>query len=151
MLNAESITEAKLADLDELTLLFDEYRQFQGRPSDPDAARVFLKARIEHGESVLFIARNNSQPTGIAQLYRSFSSVSLARVYILNDLFVRPNARRRGIASALLSAVERYAWSLGAARLTLNVASENAAARQLYTDFGWEEDSRFVMLHRFPS
>src|SRR5947209_1255650 len=121
-----SVRQALVADLDALAGLFDGYRQFQGRPGDRAAALAFLRARFEHGESVVFIAHVESRAIGFAQLFPSFSSVALQRVFILNDLFVAATARRKGVASALLAAVEAYAWSRDAARVTLNVARQNA-------------------------
>ena len=148
---ALEVRQAVLADLDELAALFDGYRQFQKQPADLAAARAFLRARFDHAESVLFIARAAGTPLGFAQLYPSFSSVALARVFVLNDLFVNEAGRRRGVASALLAAVQSYAWSLGAARVTLNVAKDNAVAQQLYQARGWTRDQQFDMFHRFPS
>jgi len=92
------IRQASLEDLDALAGLFDEYRQFYGRESDLMAARTFLQARFNHGESTLFIAHDLDNPVGFAQLYPSFSSVSMARTFILNDLYVRPQIRRKGVA-----------------------------------------------------
>lgn len=143
-----SVRQAALCDLDELAALFDEYRQFQGQPGDLAAARAFLLERFDHGESVVFVAHEAASPLGFAQLYPSFSSVSLLRVFVLNDLFVRDPGRRKGIASELLSAIEAYAWSLGASRLTLNVARSNAAAQALYQSRGWKPDEEFFMYHR---
>lgn len=142
--------QAVLADLDPLSVLFDEYRQFQGRASDVAAGRSFLLERFNHGESVLFIAHEGNAPVGFAQLYPSFSSVSLSRVFVLNDLYVRPAARRGGAASALLAALEQYAWSFGASRVTLNVARDNTSAQALYRARGWQEDEQFYMFHRYP-
>jgi len=146
---AIAVRQAVLAELDELAALFDAYRQFQGRSADLEAARAFLKERFDHGESVVFIARDGNRPGGFAQLYPSFSSVSLSRVFVLNDLFVSPAFRRKGVASALLEASESYAWSLGASRITLNVARENFTAQELYKAKGWSLDEQFYMLHRF--
>ncbi len=143
--------QAVLADLDALATLFDQYRQFQDMPSDLTAARSFLRARIDHSESVLFIALDHDTPVGMAQLYPSFSSVKLSRVFILNDLFVIETGRRRGVASALLAAVETYAWASSASRVTLNVARENAAGQALYRRLGWTQDQQFYMFHRFPT
>lgn len=145
-----AIRRAVLDDLDALSLLFDRYRQFQGKASDAAAARAFLAARIERGESVLFIAHDGDLAVGFAQLYPSFSSVSLSRVFILNDLFVDERGRRHGVASALLSALERHAWSLDAARVSLNVARDNVSAQQLYATTGWTQDEQYFMFHRFP-
>ena len=144
-----NVRQAVLSDLDDLALLFDHYREFQGRGADPEAARSFLRERFDHGESVVFIARAGASAVGFAQLYPSFSSVALARVFVLNDLYVHVPWRRQGVASELLSAIEGYAWSLGAVRVTLNVARDNRSAQQLYEAQGWRQDSQFNMYHRF--
>ena len=143
--------QAVFADLEALAALFDEYRQFQGKASDLAAARAFLQARFDHGESVVFIAVEGHVPLGFAQLYPSFSSTSLARVFVLNDLFVHERGRRKGVASGLLAAVESYAWAHGAARVTLNVAKDNPSAQALYASRGWHLDAQFNMFHRFPT
>lgn len=145
-----TVRQAVLADLEALASLFDQYRRFQGQPGNLPAASAFLRDRFDHGESVLFIAFDGETPVGFAQLYPSFSSVSLSRVYILNDLYVAEAGRRRGVASALLAALEAYAWTFGAARVTLNVARDNTSAQALYQSQGWSQDQQFHMFHRFP-
>jgi len=145
-----TVRQAVSADLEPLTDLFDQYRQFQGQHADRAAARSFLKARFDHGESILFIALAGDAPLGFAQLYPSFSSVALSRVFILNDLFVDASARRRQVASRLLEAVEAYAWSFGASRVTLNVARANTDAQALYDARGWTRADQYFMVHRFP-
>ncbi len=146
-----SVRQAALADLDELAELFDQYREFQGRRSDLPGAREFLRARIDHDESVVFIAREGTTSRGFAQLYPSFSSVALARVFVLNDLYVHESGRRKGVASQLLAAVEDHAWSLGAVRITLNVARDNEPGQALYEARGWRQDEQFFMYHRLPA
>lgn len=145
-----AVRQAVLSDLEELAQLFDQYRQFQAQPSDVAAARAFLRARFDHSESILFLAHDGATPVGFAQLYPSFSSVALARVFILNDLFVREAGRRKGVASALLAAVEAYGMALGAVRITLNVARDNQSAQALYEARGWQQDDHFYMYHRYP-
>src|SRR5688572_21883490 len=120
-MNTISVHQATLTDLDALARLFDEYRQFQGQRSDLAAARLFLQERFDHGESVIFVCHDGTNPIGFAQLYPIYSSVALSRVFVLNDLFVHESGRRKGVASRLLSALESYAWSLGSVRITLNV------------------------------
>lgn len=140
-----------VADIEALAVLFDQYRQFQGQGANLAAARSFLSERFDHGESIVFMAWADSAAVGFAQLYPSYSSVSLSRVFILNDLFVQEGMRRHQIASQLLAAVESHAWSLGASRVTLNVARTNVSAQQLYTVRGWKQDEQFFMFHRFPA
>ena len=144
------IRQAVLADLDDLTVVFDQYRQFQGKAPDAKACRAFLRERFDHGESVVFLALLDGRPVGMAQLYPSFSSTALARVFILNDLFVSEAGRRAGVATALLQVVENYAWTFGACRVSLNVAQSNLPAQDLYRARGWTHDNEFFMFHRFP-
>ncbi len=141
------VRQAVLSDLDALAVLFDGYRQFYGRPSDVDAAKEFLAARFNHGESVLFIAFEDGLPVGFTQLYPSFSSVSLARTFVLNDLFVVGHARRKGVASQLISAAVDFARTLGAVRLSLATAISNETAQSLYQATGWKRDGQFFVYH----
>jgi ribosomal protein S18 acetylase RimI-like enzyme len=143
------VRRAERSDLDVLARLFEQYRAFQGQPADARGARAFLAARLDRAESVVFIAHRGAEPVGFAQIYPSFSSVSLAPVLILNDLFVHEAGRRQGVASSLLAAVERHAVSVGAVRVTLNVARDNEAGQALYERRGWQRDAQFFMYHRF--
>ena len=149
-MNTVVVRQAVFADLDALTVLFDEYRQFQGKVANVPACRAFLQDRFNHAESIAFLATIAAKPVGFAQLYPSFSSTALARVFILNDLFVSESGRRAGVASALLAEVEQYAWSLGACRVSLNVAQANTSAQSLYQAKGWVRDGDFFMYHRYP-
>ncbi|WP_020158512.1 GNAT family N-acetyltransferase [Methylobacter marinus] len=146
-MNTFSIRQAVVSDIDALAPLFDGYRQFYGRESDVRAAREFLLARFNHGESVVFIAHDANVPVGFAQLYPGFSSVSLARTFVLNDLFVRENCRRKGIGSLLLAAAVEFGESLGAVRLSLSTAVGNETAQALYQSAGWRRDEQFFVYH----
>lgn len=145
------IRQAVLADLDALSVLFDGYRQFYQRDSDVAAARQFLTDRFNHGESVMFIAHDGSEPVGFAQLYPSFSSVSLGRIFILNDLFVNALGRRKGVGSALLCASIDFAKTVGAIRLALSTALSNANAQALYEAQGWTRDDDFFYVYPLPA
>ena len=63
-----------------------------------------------------------------------------ARTWILNDLFVDPDARRGGVGRSLLAAAARFARDDGAAGISLETGRDNAAARALYRAAGWNED-----------
>jgi len=137
-----SICRAGENDLAALAPLFDAYRQFYGQPSDLARARAWLAERLARDESLVLLARNADGDTvGFTQLYRMFSSVRTARLWILNDLFVAAPARRAGVARALLDAAARAAGDDGAAGLMLETGRDNAAARALYRAAGWHEDA----------
>lgn len=139
---------AGIDDLDALAALFDGYRMFYRQPSDPALARAFLAARLQRGESAVFIADDGDDAAvGFTQLYPLFSSVRAARVWLLNDLFVAPAARKRGVARALLAAAATFARDDGALGLQLETAPDNHAAQALYRACGWQlSDSLYFHL-----
>ncbi len=142
-----TIRQAVLADLDVVAGLFDGYRQFYDQVSDLVGARNFLQARFEHGQSVVLLAESQGQAVGFTQLYPSFSSVSMARVFVLNDLFVAPTARRLGVGEALLTAAADHARQLDAVRLSLNTDVQNLPAQALYESMGWARDQQYFAYH----
>src|SRR5882672_4504084 len=120
------VRQATIQDVDLIAPLFDAYRQFYRKPSDPGLARRFLLERFEHSQSVVFLAMlQDGSAVGFTQLFPSFSSASAARILILNDLFVRPEARRMRIGSLLLSSAASFARAVGAVRLTLSTEVTN--------------------------
>jgi ribosomal protein S18 acetylase RimI-like enzyme len=133
-----TVARAGLGDLDALAPLFAAYRAFYGRSEDLPLAHAFLGERLQRGESVALLARLDGAAAGFVQLYPSFSSVSAARTWILNDLFVALEARRRGVAQALLGAATAFARNDGAIRLELETDLDNHEAQSLYRAAGWQ-------------
>jgi ribosomal protein S18 acetylase RimI-like enzyme len=140
------VRQAGIGDLDALAPLFDAYRQFYKRASDPTAAREFLFQRFQHQQSVIFIAHDDKGVAiGFTQLYPLFSSLTLARTFVLYDLFVAPSARRSGAARKLLRAAADYGRAVGAGALELSTATDNEAAQRLYESEGWVRDTAFYV------
>ena len=148
---AEIVTaRAAIGDLDDLVPLFDAYRRFYEASSDHAAARAFLTDRIERDESVIFLAYAAPHlPVGFTQLYPSFSSVSLKRLWILNDLFVSSDVRRGGVGRALLERARQHAVETGAKGLVLSTGVMNKPAQTLYESCGWLRDDEFFQYHLF--
>jgi GNAT superfamily N-acetyltransferase len=139
-----AVRQATIFDLDLIVPLFDAYRQFYRRPSDPGLARAFLLERFQHNESIIFLAvRGDGSAVGFTQLYPSFSSASAARILILNDLFVVAEARRMKVGSLLLGAAVRFGREMGVVRLTLSTEVTNETAQALYEREGWKRQTGF--------
>jgi GNAT superfamily N-acetyltransferase len=136
------IRQANAGDLGLIVPLFDAYRQFYGQPSDPELAHSFLQERFRLDQSVVFLALDRAgNALGFTQLYPSFSSGLARRIFILNDLFVTPEARRRKVGRRLLRAAAEFGIRAGAARLALATALDNASAQALYESCGWVRDT----------
>jgi len=131
------------AHLDGLAVLFDAYRVFYRTPSDLEAARRFLNDRLTNGDSVILVAKLPGADglAGFTQLYPTFSSVRMRRVWTLNDLFVAEHARGQGVARALMEAARLFAVSTGAAGIELATERTNTSAQALYDALGYEQDS----------
>lgn len=140
------VRQAGIGDLEALVPLFDAYRQFYKRRSDPAAAREFLFERFKHQQSVIFVAHDErGQAVGFTQLYPLFSSLTLARTFVLYDLFVLPSARRTGAGRQLLKAAAEYGSAVGAGALELSTATDNLPAQRLYESEGWVRDTAFYV------
>ncbi|ADG75760.1 GCN5-related N-acetyltransferase [Cellulomonas flavigena DSM 20109] len=137
------VRPATPADLDALTRLFVGYQTFYGRPGDPAAARDFLAARQRDGDSVVLVAEAEGALVGFTQVYPTWSSLSMARVWVLNDLFVDPATRGTGAGRALVRAVLAAARAAGAVRISLSTQTTNTTAQALYVAEGFERDDEF--------
>lgn len=139
-----SVRPATHDDLSALGELLDGYRRFYGQAADLDAATDFASRRLALGDSYLLAeAGPDGTLRGFVQLYPTLSTVQLAPRWILGDLFVAPEARRQGVARALMNAARDLAESHGIAQLRLQTQVENHSAKALYASMGWRRDDAF--------
>lgn len=140
-----AVRRAAAADAALVAPLFDAYRQFYGLAPDRELSQRFLTERLERGESVVLLAlRPSGDVVGFVQMYPTFSSLRAARVFVLYDLFVVREARRLGVARALMNAAVEEARVAGAVAMTLQTARTNRAAQRLYEALGWSRDEEFL-------
>lgn len=67
----------------------------------------------------------------------------MKRLWILNDLFVAPQARRAGVGRALLERARQFAEETHAKGLTLQTATDNYTAQAVYEAMGWKRETGF--------
>jgi ribosomal protein S18 acetylase RimI-like enzyme len=141
-------------DVDAVVDLFRQYLRFYDQEVPDAEARAYLTARRDAGDCVLLIAVLKPEGTepddpaaeevvGFTQSYPTWSSVSLSRSWVLNDLFVAPEARGTGAARALVRETCRRAKEAGAIRVSLATAWDNVAAQGLYESEGFVRDQHF--------
>jgi GNAT superfamily N-acetyltransferase len=143
-----TVRRAGKEDIDALTVLFDLYRVWYHQPSDIAAAKTFLRQRMENEESVIFIAAQEQALVGFTQLYPIFSSVSLQKAWLLNDLYVHATARKNGVAAQLLEAARQHGLQTGAKWLLLQTGNDNFPAQSVYEKNGWKKVSDYF--YEFP-
>jgi [ribosomal protein S18]-alanine N-acetyltransferase len=100
--------------------------------TNPWTREMYLAELENRGVSFCFLARNkDGEALGFCSFWRVLDELHI------NNLAVRPDSRRTGIATALLTYVLREGARLGARRATLEVRRSNNAARLLYERFGF--------------
>lgn len=137
------IYQANIHDLEGTAHLFNLYRMFYNQESDIEGALAYIKERIEDADSVIFIVKDNEKFLGFTQLYPTFSSISMKRAWILNDLYVDTEARKQGVGEMLLNKAKDFAIETGAKSLSLSTAPDNFSAQRLYEKNGYEKDTEF--------
>ena len=141
------IIQAKASHIIPLVDLFDAYRIFYRKASDKKKAKDFLLARIASKESIIYLSKDTSSNTfsGFTQLYPLFSSTRMRRVWLLNDLYVLPEYRGRGISKLLIEQSKELARQTDAVGLMLETEKSNTIGNQLYpsTDFQLNEETNF--------
>ncbi|ABE55320.1 hypothetical protein Sden_2038 [Shewanella denitrificans OS217] len=118
------------ADVEQLTGLFDLYRQSLGQPSENHKCRQFVSARLSEGDTMIFIARHEVQALGFIQLYPSYSSVSLKPVWYFDDAFVVELYRGTGIAKGLIAKAKELADSADVVLIKRTLVEQGIAVQE---------------------
>jgi GNAT superfamily N-acetyltransferase len=84
----------------------------------------------------VIIARIDGEPVGFALFFHNYSTFLAQRGIYLEDLFVRPEARGKGVGFALLRALARIAVERGCGRLEWAVLDWNQLAIDFYKRIG---------------
>lgn len=132
------VEKAGQDDINTVSALFDQYRQFYLKEPDIELCTAYISDRIKNGESVIFVAKEDGVGLGFVQLYPTFCSVQASKIYILYDLFVSEFSRKLGVGRALMMAVKKHVKENGGKRIDLRTAKDNKKAQALYQDLGYE-------------
>lgn len=137
------IIQVQKEHLDSVAILFDAYRQHYDQKPDLVGAKNFLSERLLLNESVIFLALDEDKSLGFTQLYPIFSSISMKRQWVLNDLFVHEDARNLGIGKQILEKAQDFIKQIGHKGLLLETTPDNEKAQRLYEKLGWEREGNY--------
>jgi GNAT superfamily N-acetyltransferase len=87
-------------------------------------------------EGVQLLATADGVDAGFATLFWSWETTSSGRIGVMNDLFVTPACRGRGVSSVLISACLDRCRDHGAVRMVWQTAVDNLAAQAVYDHVG---------------
>ena len=131
------------ADLEELLPLMRAYCDFYEVAPTDDALLVMSRLLIDdpEREGLQLIARDDDgRAVGFATIFWSWSTLSAARLGVMNDLFVAPEGRGGGYAEALIQACLERAREHGADTLSWSTAKDNYRAQAVYDRVGGKRE-----------
>jgi ribosomal protein S18 acetylase RimI-like enzyme len=134
-------------DLDALAPLMRAYCDFYRAAASEAALRALAETLLAdpQGSGLQLIAReqDSKAAVGFATLYWSYSTLSAGPIGVMNDLYVAPEARRRGIATALIEACREQTAQHGRISLEWYTAPDNLHAQAAYERTGAEREEWF--------
>ena len=152
MIEFKTMTRGDDAGDDALALAGMMESLYQEDPFAPDAKREQFPRTIQHllacpdqGRIVLFVERD--AVCGYALLIPFWSNEFGGNVVVIDEIYVRPNFRNRGIAKAFFSLVTAEK-PFNAVAMGLEVSPDNSAARRLYASLGFEPRTNLAMTYR---
>src|SRR5687767_6165862 len=104
-------------------------------PGDEDARRLCADA-FENQRLELWVADDGGEVVAYAACFTAYSTFRARPTLFLEDLFVHPSARRRGVATALLARLRGEAEARGCGRFEWMVLDWNVEAQKLYAGIG---------------
>jgi len=119
----------EMAALDEYNALVDDPRP---------AAVAYRRERFEDDESATFVADDGGLAGYVAvNVSESAPVFSRGPTGQIGEVYVRPEHRGKGVATALLDRAHEWAADQGCERTALSVNVDNDAARSLYAESGY--------------
>lgn len=130
---------------DQAVALFDQYRQHYGANPAPDGVADWMRDQVLSERVRIYLA---GEARGICSIAVAPAALSLRTVWLVRDLYVRPDSRRQGVARELLGQVADDAREAGAHRLSLQTETTNVRAVELYAKNGFTALTDVTLMDR---
>ena len=140
---------AKPTDLPKLMPLVSAFHVEMALPSEETAIERAIIPLLEGSPyGAIYLMGPARAPIGYIAVTFGWSIELGGMDAFVDELFVRPAVRSRGIASEALISVSKMLKSAGVKALHLEVDRENAAALRLYSRARFEMRDRFSLMSR---
>jgi GNAT superfamily N-acetyltransferase len=143
------VTRVVEADLPELAPSLLEYARFYGEAPAPEDLQAMASAFLAGGSGSQLVARVDGVVVGHATVLWSWDTALGLPLAVMEDLFVRADARRLGVGRALLEACRELAAGRGCRWLQWQTAPDNAVAQVLYDSLGGQRSTWYT--YRLPT
>lgn len=136
------IRPARIDEVEEFLPLMRAYCDFyESSPPDEGLLEMARTLITDPSQGATFVAREGGRAVGFATLDWKWSMLKAARLGYLEDLYVLPEARGRGIADALIDVCADRCRELGMPALQWLTQPHNERARSVYDRIGAEAET----------
>jgi GNAT superfamily N-acetyltransferase len=136
------IRPARTEEIEEMLPLIRAYCEFyETQPNDDGLRKMFETLINDPSQGAVFIARDEGKAVGFATLDWKWSSLKAGRIGYLEDLFVDPETRGKGIADALIEVCADRCRELGMPAMEWLTAPDNHRAQKVYDRTGADSDT----------
>lgn len=140
---------ANAQDLDRVVALVTAFHAEQDITLPDDQRRTGLAPLLEGSPyGAVYLIGPKRAPIGYVAITFTWSIEFGGLNAILDEIYLKPAVRGRGIASEVLNALSARLFEAGVCAIDLEVDSDNAAARKLYTRAGFKPRTRYVTMTR---
>jgi len=108
-----------------------------------------LRDLLDYGVAQFYLAGQGDEWAGFVVVYWGFSTSSGKPVLRIQDIYVEPLFRNRGIGTRLLQFCEKMARAKGANSIRLETNADNTTARRLYEKAGFVEFPQRLVCMKF--
>ena len=137
------IIRANKNHIDDISILFDLYRQFYKYQKNLNNSKNYIHKRLVNNESIIFIAIKNEKIIAFVQLYETFDSLNLSKKLVLYDLYVLDKYRKLGIGRKLMNKSRDFAKIKKFPRIELSTSIDNYNAQKLYESLDYIRDKEY--------
>lgn len=137
------------ADVELATQLMREFYQESGYAFEPVRGRAVIQELIaDVSLGRLWLIDEQAETVGYIALTFGWSLEYLGRDAFIDDLYLRPSFRGRGLGTRVMEQVEEHARALDVQALHLEVGRENRAGQALYFRRGFRDTDRQLLTKR---
>ncbi|KAB2921138.1 MAG: GNAT family N-acetyltransferase [Bacteroidetes bacterium] len=137
---------ARPSDIDRILAMMERFYAIDGYPFRPERTRRALEEFIaEPRNGSLWLITADTQTAGYAVLATVYSFEFGGKNAFIDELYLEPEFRGRGIGLAAVEHLVRTAAESGITALHLETEHHNTAAIELYRRFGFEDHHRVLM------
>jgi GNAT superfamily N-acetyltransferase len=143
----------RIAEISDLAILIELVREFRKNEKlpfdeniDSDVLRHFL---ADESLGKAYLVQQEDEVLGYIILTLGYSLEYRGRDAFIDEFYIRPTHRGKGIGTQMLAFAEDACRELGVRSLHLEVDFENLDAQRLYDRVGYQRHNRFLMTKHY--